>query len=123
MNTVVGERGVTLSGGQRQRIAIARAILMDPPSSSWTMPFLPSIFRRRKEFWRDWRVSLRGKTRFSSLTGLPPFGRADRIVVLEEGRIVEMGDHATLLSRVGSMPTSTGRSKWKKSWKRKATES
>lgn len=100
-DTPVGERGVTLSGGQRQRIAIARAILRDAPlllldeatssldaeSETQVAAALADLMRRRTTIVIAHRLA----------TVLS----CDRIVVMEEGRIVEEGTHQTLLSRGG----------------------
>jgi len=101
MDTVIGERGITLSGGQRQRVAIARAILMNPPIfilddalSSVDIETEESILEGLERF-------LKGRTSFLVTHRIAPLRRADRIIVLDEGRIVEMGDHATLLSSGG----------------------
>ncbi len=101
MNTVIGEKGITLSGGQRQRIAIARALLtrpslfiLDDSLSSVDTQTSERIIIGLEEF-------LKGKTSILVTHRIAPLLRADRIVVLEEGRIVEMGDHQTLLSKRG----------------------
>ena len=101
MDTVIGERGITLSGGQRQRVAIARAILMNPPIfilddalSSVDIQTEESILKGLERF-------LKGRTSFLVTHRIAPLRRADRIIVLDEGRIVEVGDHATLLSNGG----------------------
>jgi len=101
MNTVIGEKGITLSGGQRQRVAIARTILMNPPVfilddalSSVDIQTEERILERLEKF-------LQGKTSILITHRIAPLRRADRIVVLDEGRVVEMGDHATLLSKGG----------------------
>ena len=101
MDTVIGERGITLSGGQRQRVAIARAILMNPPIfilddalSSVDIETEESILEGLERF-------LKGRTSFLVTHRIAPLRRADRIIVLDEGRIVEMGDHVTLLSSGG----------------------
>jgi len=101
MNTVIGEKGITLSGGQRQRIAIARAILMNPPIfilddalSSVDIQTEELILEALEKFLHD-------KTSILVTHRIAPLRRADRIVVLEEGRVAEMGDHNTLLSRGG----------------------
>ena len=101
MSTVIGEKGITLSGGQRQRVSIARAILMDPPIfilddalSSVDIQTEERILEGMEKFFRE-RTSILVTHRIA------PLRRADRIVVLEEGRVAEMGDHATLLSKGG----------------------
>jgi ATP-binding cassette subfamily B protein len=101
MSTVIGEKGVTLSGGQRQRVAIARAILMNPPIfilddalSSVDIQTEEHILERLEKF-------LHGKTTILITHRIAPLRKADRIVVLDEGRVVESGTHTTLLARGG----------------------
>jgi ATP-binding cassette subfamily B protein len=93
---MVGERGVTLSGGQRQRLALARALLKDPPVlvlddslsavDTGTEQEILKALRRRK----GRRTTLIIAHRLSSVMD------ADRIMVLDEGRLVQLGDHAAL---------------------------
>jgi ATP-binding cassette subfamily B protein len=101
MNTVVGEKGITLSGGQRQRIAIARAILMKPPVFILD-DALSSVDIQTEERILEGMVSfLKGKTSILITHRIAPLRRADRIIVLDEGRVAEMGDHPTLLTKGG----------------------
>ncbi|MFV2091340.1 MAG: ABC transporter ATP-binding protein, partial [Pseudomonadales bacterium] len=98
---MVGERGVTLSGGQRQRLALARALLKDPPVlvlddslsavDTGTERKILDALRRRK----GRQTTLIIAHRLSSVM------HADRILVLDEGRLVQLGDHATLAATAG----------------------
>ena len=101
LDTVVGERGVTLSGGQRQRIAIARAVLMNPPILILDDALSSVDIQTEERILEGLEKFLQGRTSFLITHRIAPLRRADRIVVLEEGRIAEMGNHPTLLSRGG----------------------
>jgi ABC-type multidrug transport system fused ATPase/permease subunit len=99
--TVVGERGVTLSGGQRQRVAIARALLMDPrilildDSTS-------SVDTQTEKLIQSALDSLmEGRTTFVIAHRLSTVRRADMIVVMDKGRIVQRGTHKELLRHGG----------------------
>jgi ATP-binding cassette subfamily B multidrug efflux pump len=101
MNTVVGERGITLSGGQRQRIAIARAILMDSPIFILDDALSSVDIQTEEHVLEGLEKFLRCKTSILVTHRIAPLRRADRIVVLEEGQVAEMGDHETLLAKGG----------------------
>jgi ATP-binding cassette subfamily B protein len=101
MNTVIGERGMTLSGGQRQRIAIARAILMNPPILLLDDALSSVDIQTEERVLEGLEEFLRGKTSILITHRIAPLRRADRIIVLEEGQVVEMGDHGTLLAKGG----------------------
>lgn len=98
-DTIVGERGVTLSGGQRQRLALARALLYDRPVlvvddglsavDTATENNIVSALRRR----------FSGKTVFIVSNRLKLLSMTDRILILEEGQLIDEGDHHTLLQR------------------------
>jgi len=100
-DTVVGERGVKLSGGQRQRVAIARAILADPrilildeatsSLDSESEALIQAGFRSLRE----------GRTTFVIAHRLSTIRSADQILVIEEGKILEQGNHASLMATNG----------------------
>ena len=101
-NTIVGENGVLLSGGQRQRLAIARAILKDAPilildeaTSALDNESERLIQAALNEVMRD-RTTLVIAHRLSTIE------RVDKIVVMENGRIVEIGNHTQLLAKAGA---------------------
>jgi ATP-binding cassette subfamily B multidrug efflux pump len=101
MNTLIGEKGITLSGGQRQRIAIARAILMNPPIFILDDALSSVDIQTEERILEGMERFLRGKTSILITHRIAPLRRADRIVVLDGGRIAEMGDHNTLLAKGG----------------------
>jgi ATP-binding cassette subfamily B protein len=101
MNTVIGEKGITLSGGQRQRVAIARAILMNPPIFLLDDALSSVDIQTEERILEGLERFLQGKTSILITHRIAPLRRADRIVVLDEGRVVETGTHATLLSKGG----------------------
>ncbi|MBM4348794.1 MAG: ABC transporter ATP-binding protein [Deltaproteobacteria bacterium] len=101
MDTVIGEKGITLSGGQRQRVAIARAILMNPPIFILDDGLSSVDIQTEERILDGLEKFLRGKTSILVTHRIAPLRRADRIIVLEEGRVAEMGDHLSLLSKGG----------------------
>ncbi|NCT20344.1 MAG: ABC transporter ATP-binding protein [Anaerolineae bacterium CG_4_9_14_3_um_filter_57_17] len=99
--TLVGERGVTLSGGQRQRVAIARALLMNPRILILD-DSLSSVDTQTERLIQEALDQLmEGRTTFVIAHRLSTVRRADLIVVMDQGQIVETGTHAELLARGG----------------------
>ena len=101
MDTVIGEKGITLSGGQRQRVTIARAILMNPPIFVLDDGLSSVDIQTEERILDGLEKFLKGKTSLLITHRIAPLKRADRIIVLEKGRVAEMGDHEALLSRGG----------------------
>jgi ATP-binding cassette subfamily B protein len=96
--TVVGERGYTLSGGQRQRIAIARALLVNPPILILDDATSAIDVKVEQRIHSSLRVLMEGRTTLIIAHRLSTISLADRVVLLDGGRIVADGTHAELLA-------------------------
>lgn len=97
-DTIIGERGITLSGGEKQRLSLARALLKDAPVLILDEP--TSALDAQTEFTllNAMERLMQGRTTFVIAHRLSTIRKADRIVVLDEGRVVESGSHDELLS-------------------------
>jgi ATP-binding cassette, subfamily B, bacterial len=101
-DTVLGEGGVDLSGGQRQRLALARALLRDTPVVVLDEPTSSLDLATEAAVWHNVMDLFRDKTALIIAHRLSTARVADRVVVLDGGRIVEEGPHAELLARGGA---------------------
>ncbi|WP_332633678.1 ABC transporter transmembrane domain-containing protein [Halalkalibacter flavus] len=99
--TVVGERGVTLSGGQKQRIAISRAILPDPNVLILDDSLSAVDAKTEEQILESLRINRAGKTTIITAHRLSAIKHANLIIVLDEGRIIQRGDHSTLMKEDG----------------------
>jgi ATP-binding cassette subfamily B protein len=101
LDTVVGERGLTLSGGQKQRTAIARAILRNPRILILDDALASVDTVTEERILNQLADLMRGRTTILISHRVSTVKNADRIIVLSQGRVVEMGTHSELQRRGG----------------------
>src|SRR5258706_16255720 len=101
LHTLIGENGLRLSGGQRQRLAIARALLKNAPVLVLDEATSALDSESERAVQAALEVLMRGRTTVVIAHRLSTIERADRVVAMENGRIVEQGPHARLLAAGG----------------------
>ncbi|TMA05887.1 MAG: ABC transporter ATP-binding protein, partial [Deltaproteobacteria bacterium] len=101
LDTIVGERGITLSGGQKQRATLARALLLDPPILILDDCLSSVDAETEHQILTGLREVLRDKTCILISHRISAIRSADRILVVDDGRIIEQGDHQALLRQGG----------------------
>ncbi len=104
-DTVIGERGATLSGGQRQRLAIARAVLKNPPILIFDEATSSLDTRSEKLVQKAVEGLVAGRTSIVTAHRLSTVRKADRVIYIEDGRILEEGTHESLLELGGRYRT------------------
>jgi ATP-binding cassette subfamily B protein len=100
-DTVVGERGITLSGGQKQRVTLARALLVDPTILILDDALSSVDTETERRILGELRTVMHERTSILIAHRISTVMDADLILVLDDGKVVEMGDHAALLARDG----------------------
>lgn len=110
--TILGEGGGGLSGGQRQRLAIARAVLLDPAILVLDDPTAAIDAETEHEIVEAMQSAMVGRTTFIVAHRLSTLRNADLVVVLDQGRIVQMGTHEDLLRREGYYSAAARLQRW-----------
>jgi len=107
-DTVVGDRGSTLSGGERQRLTLARALLVNPPILILDEATASLDSKSEKLVQEALSKVMEGRTSIVIAHRLSTVQHADQIIVLQDGKIIETGDHASLMKRQGEYSKFVG---------------
>lgn len=107
-DTIVGDRGSTLSGGERQRITLARALLANPPILILDEATASLDSKSERQVQEALARVMEGRTSIVIAHRLSTIQYADQIIVLKDGRIVEAGDHSTLMQHQGEYAKFVG---------------
>ena len=107
-DTIVGDRGSTLSGGERQRITLARALLVNPPILILDEATASLDSKSERLVQEALSLIMEGRTSIVIAHRLSTVQHADQIIVLQDGQIVESGDHASLMQRQGEYSKFVG---------------
>jgi len=100
-DTILGERGLTLSGGQKQRVSIARALIKDAPVLLLDDALSAVDTETEEQILRNLQIHSKNLTSVIVTHRISSAKNADKIIVLDQGRIVQQGTHETLLSEKG----------------------
>ncbi|MNQ90062.1 Alpha-hemolysin translocation ATP-binding protein HlyB [compost metagenome] len=100
--TMLGERGITLSGGQKQRVSIARALIKSPKILIFDDCLSAVDTKTEEEILQNLGKIMLGKTSILIAHRISTIKNADKILVLDDGKIIEQGTHNELLSKNGS---------------------
>lgn len=101
-DTIVGERGITLSGGQKQRTAIARALIKNPEILIFDDSLSAVDTKTEEAILNHLRVELENRTSIMISHRISTVQQADKIIVIDEGRIIETGTHLNLIQKDGT---------------------
>jgi ABC-type multidrug transport system fused ATPase/permease subunit len=112
IQTIVGEKGIRVSGGQKQRISIARALYADTPIIILDDPFSAVDIGTEQRMIARMRQELKGKTIFLFSHRLEVFKDIDQILVLDQGKLVEQGNHHELMEQDGIYQKIFNAQKW-----------